>query len=291
MEKNQIINELKEQLADGKTTEVLDILRGSSNYEIKNLKINNKTKNEIILISSMYESVQRKQRVGVLSNNEFSIELNRINNSLLKIIQKIESQTLKDENYTNHSLKSILIINLSLLVIILAALFMYNQNWTSTIIDGKQTNPSKESFLDDKENNKPSITDEVEEKSLETINRKNKVIRGDSSFRNKKSNVDTLNGIEKIKLNTVRQEHLENLDNPEENRNEKPQKTYTLSILTKPERAKIFIDEKFKGLSNKEIKLTEGEYKIEVRKDKFEEFVDVLTIPQQSILTIKLKKQ
>lgn len=53
---------------------------------------------EIIILKSNYEENEKNQRIGVLSNQESILELNKIKNSLLKILQQIQNLSKLQED-------------------------------------------------------------------------------------------------------------------------------------------------------------------------------------------------
>jgi len=55
--------------------------------------------------------------------------------------------------------------------------------------------------------------------------------------------------------------------------------------------AKIYVNEVFMGLSNRDLALKEGRYLIKLTKDGFETFEDFIKIPARKLLTIELEKK
>lgn len=76
-------------LAKGETKSALNILLA---------EIEGEQKKEVIVLSNRYSEVKKKQRLGIISFREDEIELNKINISILDLIDNIE-----DNFKTNHS--------------------------------------------------------------------------------------------------------------------------------------------------------------------------------------------
>ena len=67
-------------------------------------------------------------------------------------------------------------------------------------------------------------------------------------------------------------------------------KEYELTIITQPEYANIYLSNKFVGLSNKTFKVKPGNYIIQITKSGYNNFNDIVEIPQQSLISIDLEQ-
>ena len=65
---------------------------------------------------------------------------------------------------------------------------------------------------------------------------------------------------------------------------------HDLTFLTKPENSEIWVNGQFCGVSNKTLNLKAGKYNIRISKAHYKDFIDVVNIPEQSILSIELEK-
>ena len=77
-----------------------------------------------------------------------------------------------------------------------------------------------------------------------------------------------------------------NLENPSSNH--RNIKLYSISIVTKPDQANIFINEQFVGKSDRQVKLPKGEYRLKIEKNGYETFEDIISVPSQTIIPITL---
>lgn len=77
-----MIDKIKKLIQDGKMDAAIT--------SCSNLDVPENTKNEIAIIASQFESIERGRRIGTIDTNYYEKELNRIRNSILEILSKLE---------------------------------------------------------------------------------------------------------------------------------------------------------------------------------------------------------
>jgi Effector-associated domain 11 len=99
------ISKLSRQLiAEGRTKEALDILL---NYFKSTDDIDDDYRDNTILLSSRFNEIQKKNLLGIVSNSEYSVEINRLTNAILELTEYIdenippENSTIRVENSKN----------------------------------------------------------------------------------------------------------------------------------------------------------------------------------------------
>jgi Effector-associated domain 11 len=75
------IEEIKSAVAQAETGTALEILEGFNIYAIEN---------EAIALSSRYQSLQNDQLSGIISTEEYRLQINRIHHSILALVSRLE---------------------------------------------------------------------------------------------------------------------------------------------------------------------------------------------------------
>ena len=78
---------LKQLIASNKMKEAIDVLL---NYVKNNEDIRKSLVNDIILLSSRLNSIERSSNRGIITNSEVNIEKNRITKSILDLIEELD---------------------------------------------------------------------------------------------------------------------------------------------------------------------------------------------------------
>lgn len=102
--KSEIIKELKEKLTINQGATIKSLL------EILDTETTKHLINEIFLLVARHKKNEASNRKGVLQHNEYSIEFNRINDSLLSLIDKLDEKTAIIYLYKNSIFNFITII-------------------------------------------------------------------------------------------------------------------------------------------------------------------------------------
>ncbi len=92
MERNELINISRQLIASDKTDEALKVLL---NF-VRNNNLSDKYFDELVLLSSKYNSIKKKSEIGIVGNSEFNLETNRIRYVLLELIKNISVDTSKN---------------------------------------------------------------------------------------------------------------------------------------------------------------------------------------------------
>jgi len=98
LRKDLDINKLKSWIAENKTEQALDELKASETT------ISDKAfQNQITLLNARWEKLETDQIKGLLADEDYRLQLNNINNSLLNALDNLKSGKDADSNITNEA--------------------------------------------------------------------------------------------------------------------------------------------------------------------------------------------
>ena len=156
-------NKFFDLLANGETSKVINHLRNEISPEIEEYK-------EIIQLSSRFAEVEREKRLGIADKESISIEINKINNALMSIIDRldrIENNQINLESLTKLNNKKwffvifgVAMSGILFFLVMNSSIITFNQSDIGKTKEAKlnfqkliQTNPNKNMVIEYLKNN------------------------------------------------------------------------------------------------------------------------------------------